>query len=125
VIVDPRRQFGSQARFPDVDHLIQEWPDDAWEDLGVNSSTAIAMLTHDPKIDDPGLLMALPSPAFYVGALGSTKTQESRRERLLAAGLAPEHLDRLRGPIGLDLGGRGPEEIALSIMAEIIQVRYS
>ena len=124
IIVDPRRQFGSQERFPGVDQLIQEWPDQALDDIGLNNGTAVAVLTHDPKIDDPGLIKALPSDAFYVGALGSQKTQASRRERLLASGISPDDLARLRGPIGLDLGGRSPEEIALAIMAEIIQVRY-
>ena len=124
IIIDPRRQFGSQERFPGVDQLIQEWPVEALADIGLNSGTAVAVLTHDPKIDDPALIKALPSAAFYVGALGSQKTQSSRRERLLAEGVSPDDLARLRGPIGLDLGGRSPEEIALAIMAEIIQVRY-
>lgn len=124
VIVDPRRQFGSQARFPEVDLLLHDWPDDAFDKIELNRSTAVAMLTHDPKIDDPGLLKALPSSAFYIGALGSSKTQTSRRERLLAAGLDEKYLAKLYGPIGLDLGGRSPEEIALSIMAEVVLARY-
>ena len=100
-----------------------EWPDEALDAVGINTNTAITMLTHDPKIDDPGLLKALPSSAFYVGALGSKKTQSSRRGRMLEAGLDEESISRLKGPIGLDLGGRSPEEIALAIMAEIVQVR--
>jgi xanthine dehydrogenase accessory factor len=81
------------------------------------------MLTHDPKIDDPALKIVLDSPVFYIGALGSRKTQESRRQRLLADGLSPAQLDRIHGPVGIDLGAKTPEEIALSVMAEIISVR--
>ena len=125
IVVDPRRQFGTQVRFPEADEIIQKWPDEAFEQIKLNRNTAIAMLTHDPKIDDPGLLAALPSDAYYVGALGSQKTQTARRERLLAAGLDPKLLDRLHGPIGLDLGGRSPEEIALAVMAEVVQKRYA
>ena len=82
------------------------------------------MLTHDPKLDDPALQVALPSPAFYIGALGSQKTQSARRERLLGAGLDPALLTRLHGPIGLDIGAQTPEEIALSILAEIVAASY-
>jgi xanthine dehydrogenase accessory factor len=124
IVIDPRRQFASQERFPDVDSLIQDWPDKAIQEVGITSNTAITMLTHDPKIDDPGLIVVLPSLAFYIGALGSQKTQAGRRERLLAAGVNPAHLARLRGPIGLDLGGRSPQEIAVAILAEIVQARY-
>jgi len=123
VVVDPRRAFGSETRFEDANQLIQQWPDKALQAIGINRSTAIAVLTHDPKLDDPGLMVALPSKAFYVGALGSKGTQAKRRKRLLEAGLSESQLDRLHGPIGLDLGGRSPEEIALSIMGEIVQVR--
>jgi xanthine dehydrogenase accessory factor len=123
VVVDPRKAFGSEARFPHVDQLIQKWPDEALAQIGLTRSTAVAMLTHDPKLDDPALKLALPSPAFYVGALGSRKTQQQRRERLLADGLTESQLARLRGPIGLDLGGRTPEEVALAIMAEIVAAR--
>jgi xanthine dehydrogenase accessory factor len=123
IIVDPRRTFGSEPRFPHVDQLIQEWPDDALKQIGLTRSTAVAMLTHDPKLDDPGLLMALPSPAFYVGALGSSKTQAKRRQRLLEAGLTEAQLARLHGPIGLDIGAQTPEEIALAVMAQIVAAR--
>jgi xanthine dehydrogenase accessory factor len=123
IVVDPRRTFGSEARFPHVDRLIQEWPDDALRQIGLTRSTAVAMLTHDPKLDDPGLLMALPSPAFYVGALGSSKTQAKRRQRLLEAGLTEAQLARLHGPIGLDIGAQTPEEIALAVMAQIVAAR--
>ena len=123
VVVDPRQAFGSEARFPHVDQLIQEWPDEALGQVALNRSTAIALLTHDPKLDDPGLKVALASPAFYIGALGSRNTQAKRRQRLLDDGLTQAQLDRLHGPIGLPLHGRTPEEIALSIMAEIVSVK--
>lgn len=123
IVVDPRKAFGTEARFPHVDQLIQEWPDEALQQIGLTRSTAVAMLTHDPKLDDPALKVALPSAAFYVGALGSQKTQAKRRERLLAEGMTAAQLARLHGPIGLDLGGRTPEEVALAIMAEIVAAR--
>ncbi|MBI3763744.1 MAG: XdhC family protein [Chloroflexi bacterium] len=123
IVVDPRKAFGAETRFPHVDRLIQSWPDEALTEIGLSRSTAVAMLTHDPKLDDPGLKVALPSPAFYVGALGSRKTQDKRRKRLLAEGLTEAQLDRLRGPIGLDIGARTPEEIALGVMAEIVAAR--
>lgn len=123
IVVDPRRAFGSEARFPHVDRLIQAWPGEAFAEIELTPSTAVAMLTHDPKIDDPALKIALPSPAFYVGALGSRTTQANRRERLADAGLAEDELARLHGPIGLDLGAELPEEIALAVMAEIVAAR--
>jgi xanthine dehydrogenase accessory factor len=123
VVVDPRQAFGSEARFPHVDQLIQEWPDEALGQVALNRSTAIALLTHDPKLDDPGLKVALASPAFYIGALGSRNTQAKRRQRLLDDGVTQAQLDRLHGPIGLPLNSRTPEEIALSIMAEIVAVK--
>ncbi|MBS3753325.1 MAG: XdhC family protein [Anaerolineales bacterium] len=121
VVVDPRKMFANRERFPEVDHLLQTWPEEAFQEITVDSYTAVAMLTHDPKIDDPALKIALKSEAFYVGALGSKKTQEERRKRLLEAGISQKSLDRLHAPIGLDLGGRAPEEIALAVMAEIVQ----
>jgi xanthine dehydrogenase accessory factor len=120
-IIDPRRQFASKERFPDVEYLIHKWPDEAFDNINISATTAIAVLSHDPKIDDIALIKALPSKAFYVGALGSKKTQATRRERLIQAGLTSKELDRLYAPIGLDLGGHSPEEIALEIMAEIVQ----
>lgn len=123
IVVDPRRTFGSPERFPHVDRLIQTWPQEAFEQIQLTRSTCVAMLTHDPKIDDPALKIVLDSPVFYVGALGSRKTHQSRRQRLLAEGLSDDQLDRIQGPIGLDIGARTPEEIALSIMAEIVAVR--
>ena len=123
IVVDPRRTFGSPERFPHIDQLIQAWPQEAFKKIKLTHSTAVAMLTHDPKIDDPALKIVLESPAFYIGALGSKKTQRNRRERLLADGLTEDQLDRIHGPIGIDLGAKTPEEIALSVMAEIITVR--
>ncbi len=123
VVIDPRSAFGNEDRFPNVDQLIQKWPDDAFEQVPITRSTAIAMLTHDPKLDDPALKIALPSSAFYVGALGSKTTQAKRRQRLLEEGLTAEQLNRLHGPIGLKIGAGTPEEIAMSIMAEIVAAR--
>jgi len=123
VVVDPRSAFGSAARFGHADRLVDAWPDDALRSIGLSASTAVAVLSHDPKLDDPALLVALRSDAFYVGALGSTRTQEKRRARLGEAGLSDPELARLHGPIGLPLGGRTPEEIALAIMAEIVLAR--
>jgi xanthine dehydrogenase accessory factor len=125
VVIDPRRLFATRERFPDVDLLLQSWPEDAFPKVGIDDQTAVAMLTHDPKIDDPALKIALQSEAFYVGALGSEKTQAKRRQRLEKMGVQTELIDRLHAPIGLDLGGRSPEEIALSVMAEVLQARHS
>jgi xanthine dehydrogenase accessory factor len=122
-VVDPRTAFATESRFPDADGLVLEWPDEGLRQVGLNSSTAVAVLTHDPKLDDPALMVALVSRAFYVGALGSKRTQKLRRERLTKAGIPAETLARLYGPIGLDLGARSPEEIALSILSEIVAVR--
>ena len=123
VVVDPRSTFGNEERFPNVDQLIPLWPDEAFQQIPITRSTAVAMLTHDPKLDDPALKIALPSPAFYVGALGSKTTQAKRRQRLLDDGLTEEQLNRLHGPIGLEIGAGTPEEIAMSIMAEIVAAR--
>jgi xanthine dehydrogenase accessory factor len=123
VVVDPRRAFGSADRFPHADRLVTSWPDEALAQVGLTPSTAVAVLTHDPKLDDPALTAALPSTAFYVGALGSRATQEKRRKRLLAAGLTEAQISRLHAPIGLDLGGRSPEEIALAVMAEVVAAK--
>lgn len=123
VVVDPRRAFGSAERFPHADELIQAWPDAALAQIDLTASTAVAMLTHDPKLDDPALQAALSSPAFYVGALGSRKTQQERRRRLLEQGLTEAELARLHGPIGVDIDARTPEEIALAIMTEVVAVR--
>lgn len=123
VVIDPRSAFGNETRFPHVDQLIPLWPDEAFQQIPITRSTAIAMLTHDPKLDDPALKIALASAAFYVGALGSKTTQAKRRQRLIEEGLTEAQLDRLHGPIGLELGAGTPEEIAMSIMAEIVAVQ--
>ncbi|MBK8985257.1 MAG: XdhC family protein [Chloroflexi bacterium] len=121
VVVDPRRAFGSQARFAHADRLLPLWPDKAFAELDLTPQTAVVLLTHDPKIDDPALQIALNSPAFYIGALGSRKTHAKRVERLQALGLSPTQIARIHAPIGLNLHAQTAEEIALSIMAEIIQ----
>ena len=124
IVVDPRRAFGSEARFPHVDQLIQEWPDEAFKHMRLTRSSAVVMLTHDPKIDDPALKIVLAGPAFYVGALGSRKTQSQRRQRLHEAGLTEAQLARLLGPVGLEIGAKTPEEIALAVMAQIVAARH-
>lgn len=122
VVIDPRGAFASAERFPGV-QLTDEWPDEALARLGLDGATALVALSHDPKLDDPALELTLPSPVFYVGALGSRRTHEKRLERLRAAGL-DALVGRIHSPIGLDLGGRSPAEIAVAILAEVIQVRY-
>jgi xanthine dehydrogenase accessory factor len=124
VLVDPRKSFSSRERFPHVDRLVQAWPEEAFSQIELHHKTAVAMLTHDPKIDDPALQVALRSPAFYVGALGSRQTQARRRKRLLESGLSESQLDRLHGPIGVDIGAETPEEIALAVLAEIVAARH-
>ena len=123
ILIDPREAFATNERFPHVDKLIQEWPQDVLNDFSLDKSAYIVVLTHDPKLDDPALLVALESQARYVGALGSRRTNRKRMERLLKAGLSEDQISRLHAPIGLDLGGRSSSEIAVSIMAEIIKVR--
>jgi xanthine dehydrogenase accessory factor len=120
ILIDPRKAWGSEERFPHVDRLVQDWVDEAFAQIRITRSTAVAMLTHDPKLDDPALKIALNSPAFYVGALGSKTTHAKRRERLLNDGVSEAQLSRLHAPIGLDIGAQTPEEIALSIMAEVV-----
>lgn len=118
IVVDPRTAFASKERFPDAD-LLAQWPEEALPVVGIDRYTAFVALTHDPKIDDPGLMAALQSDCFYIGALGSRKTHAKRLERLASAGIDAERLARIHAPIGLDIGAVSPAEIALSIMAEI------
>ena len=125
IVIDPRKAWGSEERFPHVDQLIQAWPEEAFRHVRLTRSTAIAMLTHDPKLDDLALRIALQSPVFYAGALGSKTTQAKRRERLLGAGLTESQLSRLHAPIGLDIGAETPEEIGLAVMAEIVDAHRS
>ena len=117
-VVDPRRAWATKERFPH-DELVTTWPDVALEQLRIDARTAIVALTHDPKLDDPALVVAMTSPAFYIGCLGSKKTHAARRERL-GASAASGAIDRLHGPVGLDIGAKSPAEIAVSILAEII-----
>lgn len=120
VIVDPRTAFATPERFPDVP-VVAEWPQDALPRLGgLDRYTAIACLTHDPRIDDQALLPALRAGCFYVGALGSRRTHAKRVERLAEAGLSEEAIARIHAPIGLDIGAVTPAEIAVSILAEIV-----
>ena len=121
ILIDPRKAWGNETRFPHVDKLIQMWVDDAFEQIKINSATAVAVLTHDPKIDDPAIKLALNSSAFYVGALGSKTTNAKRRERLLSDGVSESQIAKIHAPIGLDIGAQNPEEIALAIMSQIVQ----
>ncbi|MGO8919335.1 MAG: XdhC family protein [Stellaceae bacterium] len=120
-VVDPRTAFASDQRFPEMT-LSTDWPDEALEKLKPNRRTAIVTLTHDPKLDDPALAVALRSDAFYIGALGSKKTHAARCKRLAALGFGEAELARIHGPVGLDIGAISPAEIAIAIMAEITQV---
>ncbi|MBL8050532.1 MAG: XdhC family protein [Anaerolineales bacterium] len=121
ILIDPRKAWGNVERFPDVDSIIQAWVDEAFAKININSSAAIAVLTHDPKIDDPAIKLALNSSAFYVGALGSKTTNAKRNQRLLADGVSESQINKIHAPIGLDIGAQNPEEIALAIMSEIVK----
>jgi xanthine dehydrogenase accessory factor len=124
-VIDPRAQFATRERFPDAIEVIVSWPGDAFEHLGgIDRATYLAVLTHDPKIDDEVLTLALAGEPAYIGAMGSKRAQAERRERLLAAGVAEQELARISAPVGLDLGATSAEEVALSIMAELVAVRY-
>jgi xanthine dehydrogenase accessory factor len=122
VVIDPRRAFATAERFPGMD-LRHDWPDEALDALHADARTAIVTLTHDPKIDDPALDRALKSPAFYIGALGSKKTHAGRLDRLGKAGFDAAALARIHGPAGLNIGGKSPAEIAISVLAELIAAR--
>lgn len=120
VVVDPRRSFAADARFPGVSmHKI--WPDDALDALRPDARTAIVTLTHDPKIDDPALHVALRTDAFYIGCLGSRRTHAQRVERLEAAGFSEADIARIHAPVGLDIGARSPAEIAVSTLAQVTE----
>jgi xanthine dehydrogenase accessory factor len=121
-VIDPRKTFASPDRFPGVE-IVNAWPDEALRRLDPDEGMAIVTLSHDPKLDDPALEAALRSPAFYIGSLGSRRTQVLRRARLSAAGSSAEEIARVHGPVGLDLGALSPAEIAIAIMAEVTQVR--
>lgn len=123
ILVDPRRGWANEARFPGQP-IVDAWPDEALEALSLDRRTAVVLLSHDPKLDDPALVVALRSPVFYIGALGSRKTQAKRRERMIREGFSESEIDRIHGPVGLPLGARSPAEIAVSILAEVTQVRH-
>ncbi len=124
VVVDGRASFATPERFPDVDRLVVGWPDEVADEIGLGPNDAVAVLTHDVKFDEPAIVESLRRGCRYVGAVGSRKTQADRRARLREAGVSDEELDGLRGPVGLDLGGRNPSETALAILAEIVAERY-
>ncbi|MGH9379061.1 MAG: XdhC family protein [Thermoanaerobaculia bacterium] len=124
VVVDPRAAFATPERFAAADRLIQEWPARAFAELQLHEATSVAVLSHDLKLDVPALKAALAGAARYVGALGSKKTQGRRAAALREAGVPEERIARIRSPIGLDLGGRRPDEIALAILAEIVAARH-
>ena len=122
-VVDPRPGLVTRERLPSPDELVVAWPDEGLEKLELNGDTAVVVLTHEERLDVPALTTALAGEPFYVGAIGSRKTQAKRRERLLEAGLPEERLDGLAGPAGLDLGADTPAETAVSILAEVLAVR--
>ena len=122
-VIDPRRAFATETRFPGV-RLVTDWPDEALGALRPDRRMAVVTLTHDPKLDDPALEVALRSDAFYIGALGSTRTQAKRLHRLQELGFNQQQLGRIHGPIGLKLGGRAPAEIAIAILAEATLVLH-
>ncbi|MFD1509340.1 XdhC family protein [Lacimonas salitolerans] len=121
VLIDPRDTFGAQERFPG-ETIVNDWPDEGVRAFGLDTRTALVLLTHDPKLDDPALHAALASDVFYIGALGSTRTHAARVTRLTEAGFTEAQIARIHGPVGLDIGAANPAEIALSIMAEITRV---
>jgi xanthine dehydrogenase accessory factor len=124
-VIDPRARFATPDRFPDAEEVVAAWPEEAVAQLGgVDPATSIVVLTHDPKLDDAALLLSLSSPARFIGAMGSRRAQAKRRERLVAAGITDEEIERISAPVGLDLGGISREETALSIMAEIVAARH-
>jgi xanthine dehydrogenase accessory factor len=124
VVVDGRASFATKERFPDVGQLVVGWPDEIADEIGLGQNDAVAVLTHDVKFDEPAIVESLRRHCRYVGAVGSRKTQADRRARLRDAGVTDDELADLRGPIGLDLGGRNPAETALAILAEIVAERY-
>ena len=124
IVVDGRAAFATRERFPDADDVVVGWLDEVADRIALGANDAVAVLAHDPKLDDPALIEAFRRGCRYVGALGSRKTQGDRRERLRAAGVSDADIARLHGPIGLDLGGRSPSETALAVLAEIVAERY-
>jgi xanthine dehydrogenase accessory factor len=123
VVADARGAFASPERFPDADELLVGWPDEVADQVALSVDDAVVVMSHDPKLDEPAIVAAMQAGCRYIGAMGSRRTQAGRRERLLAEGLTEDDLARLHGPIGLDLGGREPGEMALAILAEIVAER--
>jgi xanthine dehydrogenase accessory factor len=123
-VVDARSKFATKERFPEADELIVSWPDEAMAKLTLDNSTYVVILTHDPKFDLPALRSVLGKEVGYIGAIGSRKTNQNRFDALRAEGFTEEQLSRVHGPVGLDLGGRGAEETALGILAEITATRF-
>ena len=123
IVADARAKFATAERIPSADRLIVEWPEEALAQIAPDHQTAVVVLTHDDKFDEPALKHALETEAFYIGALGSRRNQERRRERLLEAGVSEDALERISGPCGLDIGADSQAETALSILAEILAVR--
>ena len=123
IVIDARTAFATPERFPDVERLLTDWPEDAFEAIDLGPSDAVVLLSHDPKFDEPAIVEAFRRGARYVGAVGSRKTQSDRRARLVEMGVTDEQLASLHGPVGLDLGGREPAETALAILAEIVAAR--
>jgi xanthine dehydrogenase accessory factor len=124
VVVDARAAFATRERFPHADELIVRWPDEVLQEMDLNPSTSVAVLTHDPKFDEPALKVVLARQVGYVGAIGSRKTGEERSVRLKQQGLTGEQIAHIHGPIGLNIGAQSPEEVALAIMAEIVATRH-
>ncbi len=123
VVTDARGALATQERFPEADRIIRGWPDDALAQVPITTTTDIAILTHDPKFDEPAIVGSLATPARYIGAIGSRSTNEDRRRRLAGAGVSEADVARVHGPIGLNIGAESPEEMAVAIMAEIIATR--
>jgi len=123
IVSDARAKLATRERFPEADEIIQAWPDDALLQVSIEPNTFVAILTHDPKFDEPALIGTLESKAAYIGAVGSRKTNRERKERLRAAGVPDAQIEKIHGPVGLDIGASTPEEMAIAIIAEIIAVR--
>ena len=124
IVADARAAFATRERFADADELVVAWPEEAARRIGLQAPDSVVVMTHDPKLDEPAIAAAIEAGCGYVGAMGSRRTQQARRERLRQAGLDDGELERLRAPIGLDLGGRDPAETALAILAEVVAFRH-
>ena len=123
-IIDPRSAFANDKRFPNI-KIIKDWPEEALEDFNIDNRTAVVTLTHDPKLDDAALSAALKSNAFYIGSLGSKKTHNARIQRLKIANFNDKDINKIHGPIGLSIGAKSPEEIAVAIISEIVATLHN